>query len=496
MDTLDLEKSGITISNNALETRLEGMTRENDLIQRQINIRNRALDLLGREEEKINKTYDDRITALDKVAKANDRIDQQNNSRIGLASALASGDIAGAATIAGEIQTQDAQYRIEDARAELEKQKQKEVESLAISVNGVLMTRKQIQEQITNFGDQAYQVEQNMLLIQDQLYENGLRQKIIDDNRLKLEQQVLLIKQKQAIESLRAQNLSGQALIDLQNLIDAYNAAQAASAAAGIGTPGAASNTTLGAGGGGGAAAVIAAPTPVAAAPAPVVATPAPVAAAPAAPALPEGHIAGDTLFNTMIDLYKALSDGSKINFHEIVDMGPGPAYADWKANRASKLISDGNLTLMNTKVLNNGKVGKGKGEDVPTYDSKVSFKKFTGGIIPGVGGMDSIKMAATPGEFVIRKAMVNKYGLPLLEAINMGAFKMPEIEGPKFKIGGVGGLGSIDSDAKNPETMYNNTYNVNVNVAGTDASPDDIARVVMDKISQVTRGNLRSNRY
>jgi hypothetical protein len=43
---------------------------------------------------------------------------------------------------------------------------------------------------------------------------------------------------------------------------------------------------------------------------------------------------------------------------------------------------------------------------------------------------------------------------------------------------------------------MYNNTYNVNVNVAGTDASPDDIARVVMDKISQVTRGNLRSNRY
>jgi hypothetical protein len=91
---------------------------------------------------------------------------------------------------------------------------------------------------------------------------------------------------------------------------------------------------------------------------------------------------------------------------------------------------------------------------------------------------------------------MVNKYGLPLLEAINMGAFKMPEMQSPKFNIGGVGGLGSIDSDAKNPETMYNNTYNVNVNVAGTDASPDDIARVVMDKISQVTRGNLRSNRY
>jgi len=321
-----------------------------------------------------------------------------------------------------------------------------------------------------------------------------------------------LIKQKQAIEAIRAQNVSGQALIDLQNLIDAYNSAQAASAAAGIGTPGAASNTSLGAGGGGGAAPIIAAPTPVAPdpiatpAPAPVVATPEPVAATPAAPALPEGHIAGDTLFNTMIDLYKALGSGSKTNFNNIVDMAPGIGFADWIAKRVGGKISDSNLTLVNTKVLDNAKVGNDKGEDVDLYDDRVSFKVFAGGeipsamskygIVPGVGGMDSVNTSLTPGEFVIRKAMVNKYGLPLLEAINMGAFKMPNMQSPKFNIGGSGGFDSRISDAKNPETMYNNTYNVNVNVAGTDASPDDIARVVMDKISQVTRGNLRSNRY
>ena len=211
-------------------------------------------------------------------------------------------------------------------------------------------------------------------------------------------------------------------------------------------------------------------------------------------------------MFNTMIDLYKALGSGSKTNFNNIVDMAPGIGFADWIAKRVGGKISDSNLTLVNTKVLDNGLVGKDKGEDVDLYDDRVSFKVFAGGeipsamskygIVPGVGGMDSVNTSLTPGEFVIRKAMVNKYGLPLLEAINMGAFKMPNMQSPKFNIRGSGGFDSRISDAKNPETMYNNTYNVNVNVAGTDASPDDIARVVMDKISQVTRGNLRSNRY
>jgi hypothetical protein len=44
--------------------------------------------------------------------------------------------------------------------------------------------------------------------------------------------------------------------------------------------------------------------------------------------------------------------------------------------------------------------------------------------------------------------------------------------------------------------TMYNSTYNVNVNVSGTNASPDDIANVVMAKLSQQNRGNIRSTRY
>jgi hypothetical protein len=197
-----------------------------------------------------------------------------------------------------------------------------------------------------------------------------------------------------------------------------------------------------------------------------------------------------------MIELYEALGDGSKKNFHNIVDMDPGTNYADWIAKRKSKKISDGNLRLVNNKVLNNGKVGSGPGEDVEKYDGEVSFKVFTGGLIPGVGNMDSVSAKLTPGEFVVRKAMVGKYGIPLLEAINMGSFNLPNMQGPKFNIDGPGSFNPKADGAKNTETMYNNTYNVNVNVAGTDASPDDIARVVMDKISQIGRGNLRSSNY
>ena len=47
-----------------------------------------------------------------------------------------------------------------------------------------------------------------------------------------------------------------------------------------------------------------------------------------------------------------------------------------------------------------------------------------------------------------------------------------------------------------NSSPMYNSTYNVNVNVSGTNASPDDIANVVMAKLSNQNRGSIRSNRY
>jgi TP901 family phage tail tape measure protein len=492
MDTIDLEASAMTLQNSALETKLSGMERENELIQRQITIRNHALDLLAKEEEKVNKTYDDRISALDKVEKANSRIDQQNRSKIGLASALASGDIAGAASAAGEIQAQDAQYQIEDARSALEAQRQKEIESLSISVNGVLMTRKQIQEQIASFGETIYKNEQDMQAVQDTLYDNSVKQGILDEQRAKLEQKILLTKMKQNIEALRAQNLTGQALKDFQDYIDAYNLAETAAVAAGVGTPGQASNTTLGAGGGGGAADNIAA-QPVTDIPAPAASTPAastPAASTPAAstPATTTPAYVPYTKAQFKAGILNSnLSYGSGKEQHYIAKaMGyKDPEAKTVKADAMDEvyagLSNDKKIEI--TKLVKRAIAGPG-------------YAFYTGGEIPGIGGMDSVNISATPGEFMIRKAMVGKYGLPMLEAINMGAFKIPEMSQPTFGISGSRYDIPESGKTQGPETMYNNTYNVNVNVAGTDASPDDIANVVMAKLSQQNRGNLRSNRY
>ena len=97
------------------------------------------------------------------------------------------------------------------------------------------------------------------------------------------------------------------------------------------------------------------------------------------------------------------------------------------------------------------------------------------GGLIPYMasGGMfksintDTVPAMLTPGEFVMRRNAVNKYGVDTMKAINSGAYK--------------------------GDSMYN--YEVNVNVK-SDANPEQIARAVMTQIKQIDSQRLRSNRY
>jgi hypothetical protein len=131
--------------------------------QREMELNDRALEDLAEKEDAVNKAYDARFEALDKVSEANDRIAEQDRSRVSLATALASGDIAAAANAASEMQQQDAQYKIEDTRAALEEQRQRDLESLTVSVNGKLMTRNELEA-----ANKAIQAE--VEVIQDKLY--------------------------------------------------------------------------------------------------------------------------------------------------------------------------------------------------------------------------------------------------------------------------------------------------------------------------------------
>jgi len=119
-------------------------------------------------------------------------------------------------------------------------------------------------------------------------------------------------------------------------------------------------------------------------------------------------------------------------------------------------------------------------------------MKYASGGVI-GEGSRDSISAMLSPGEFVIRKAMVDKYGMPLLNSINQGAFSMPNYVTPQSAE-----TGDVKSGSNNSTNvvapMYNN-YSVSVNVSGTNASADEIANRTIMKIKQMQNTSIRSSR-
>ena len=110
-----------------------------------------------------------------------------------------------------------------------------------------------------------------------------------------------------------------------------------------------------------------------------------------------------------------------------------------------------------------------------------------------GRAGVDSIPAMLTPGEFVMRKASVDKYGAPMLSSMNMGAFKMPN-----YNVGSNKQI-SVNAKTTNNNTSVNapmyNSYSVSVNVSGTTASADDIANKTIMKIKQIQNTAIRSGR-
>jgi TP901 family phage tail tape measure protein len=159
-----------------LNKTIEKSNRADELDRRRIEDKNKALENLTKKEKNVNDQYNERIKALDKVANANDRVAEKQRQQVDLASALTSGDIAGAAKAAAAMTETDAEYQIEDTKTALEAQRQAELDGLTESVNGKLMTRKDIQAEIDAIEETIYQRNINLRSESDQIYE--LQQKI------------------------------------------------------------------------------------------------------------------------------------------------------------------------------------------------------------------------------------------------------------------------------------------------------------------------------
>jgi hypothetical protein len=405
-ERFELQQMAIDKDTEVYNNSIDKLNRQIELEERQVKLRQRGLEELSKKEEAVNDAYNLRVEALDKVSESNSRIGEQERSRISLASALASGDIAAAANITSEMQQQSAQYQIEDARAALEKQRQIDLDALTVSINGKLMTRKGIE----------FEIEQ----IQDRIYNKGIEIQGLQDKLLILEDERLVIaKEREKVETRTFLMAQRQAILDLTG-----------------------KNGKV-------------------------------------PPGSKQAYDSFVNSFNAIRDIFNRDNPGAKVG----------------------KLNYGGSIA----KMANGGIAYKGSTEPPPPIMMNDGFT------VPGKGMTDKVSALLTPGEFVVRKSVADK-NRGFLQALNGQVF--PGIGGkrsiPKNNfLEGIGsprfsmpesGASSIPVNNTNivstSSPMYNSTYNVNVNVAGTNASPDDIANVVMAKISNQNRGNLRSSRY
>ncbi len=405
-ERFELQQMAIDKDTEVYDNSIDKLNRQIELEERQVKLRQRGLEELSKKEEAVNDAYNLRVEALDKVSESNSRIGEQERSRISLASALASGDIAAAANITSEMQQQSAQYQIEDARAALEKQRQIDLDALTVSINGKLMTRKGIEFEIEQIQDRIYNKGIEIQGLQDKLRILEDQRLVIAKEREKVETRTFLMAQRQAILDLTGKN--GKIPKENQQAYKDFVSS-----------------------------------------------------------------------FNRIAEMYNQANPGAKVG----------------------RLNYGGSIA----KMANGGITYKGSTEPPPPIMMNDGFT------VPGKGMTDKVSALLTPGEFVVRKSVADKNrgflqalngqvfpgiggkrGIPknnFLEGIGSPRFSMPEAGASSIPVNNT----NIVSTSS---PMYNSTYNVNVNVAGTNASPDDIANVVMAKISNQNRGNLRSSRY
>jgi TP901 family phage tail tape measure protein len=347
------------------------------------------------QEEKINESYNKRIKALDDIKDLNSDIANQQKGQISVAEALSRGDISSAAKAIQELRASESRSRIDSQRKALELSREKDLSRLT-SLGG--KTRKQLEEEIKKLQNDIFRIEEDRL----EPAQRRIDLATIEKNEL-IESITVLDRTRTAwaniengidlarIESKRYTKSITDAIAEVENLKSAWKDA----------VPG-------------GTEVDIPAADPISSG---------------GASALPARYIPGDTSFNRMVDLYRAMDDANRAKFRTMVGVGPGENYSVWKANRLSKKISDGNLNRA-IAYMSNGKISNA--EISEELARPFSFAKASGGYIsgPGTATSDSIPAMLSDGEYVIRASSVDKFGKKFLDSINSGVL-------PNFNMGG-----------------------------------------------------------
>lgn len=444
---------------------IDAYQRENELRNQQASIINHSLDIMSVKEEQIQKAYDDRVKALDTIASINEHIINQQKNQIGLATALASGDIAAAAQARQDMQAADAQYAVDQMRQGLETGMQNQVAGLTTEDG---LTRVQAEERLRQIKEQNYQNELLIVGLENKIYDATQRiipnkeqianiDKSIADYNESIwqrnndiyqiqEKSILPLQQQNTEYGIRLKTSEDQLKIDIsrktlelesqKDVLDFglknLESIQAQEEAT--------------------------------------------------------GYLATQwqNVANQIAEANKLLKDTSKTQ-NDIVN-SPTATKAQKDAAKQA---------LANAQKAYNDEINRIRTEMAKlatTTETKYAggMIRYAAGGVAGVGGRDSVPAMLTPGEYVVRKASVAKYGTAMFDKINMGAFEMP-----RYNVSEPVSAGSVKSvtTKTNVNAPTYNTYSVSVNVPNTNASPDMIANKVLMRMAETDRMGIRSIR-
>jgi len=465
----------IQYQNELDQRRIDVLRREDEIRNRVANALSHEIEIMGQQEQKIRDAYDKRTQALEKIRSINEQITQQQQNQLNITRALATGDIYEATAAAQQMQQSQIGFAQQQTGQALQQGMENQIAGLRTESG---LTRQQAEEQINAIKEQSYQTSLKTQLIEDAIYKRNLDilplkdeiykidlsiQKVNDDiyNR---ETEILNIQNTRLDPVQSALNTEQKILNTKEQEFENYAAQleldiERARIIEEQGNLAVTVNDQVG------------------------------------------------NLANTWYDVTRQIEDANKAMKFQLDNLKrPEWIKGDTSDTFASK-VADYNSrrkTIIDTRNAAVAAARKRGEEEFKSLSSNIAgkyaggymAKKYAAGnYVLGSGGRDSIPAMLTPGEFIIRKAAVDKYGIPMLNSLNMGAFKAgsPRYNVPKT-FGGVTPKFNESSNIQMDAPVYNN-YSVNVNVAGTNASADEIATRAIMKIKEMQNMQIRGNR-
>jgi hypothetical protein len=460
------------------------------------------------QEEDINDIYDEKLEALEKMRKVNQKLLDQEKGKLSVAEAITRGDLAAAARAAQEVRATSASGYFSSQTDALESGRQSALNAVR-SENG--LSRIEIEERLEELADNIFEIEENTLEpAQERIRLAGIElQSRIDElevlGRTKDEWERI----KNNIDLARTNSVMykeamEEALNVVQDVLDAWNGIQSKTVVlTTIQRTLTEGSSTDGAGTGG-----------------------------------------GGQVNQAQIDQINSQADPYETTLNSQV--------SKWKSTPSYRTQGNYNAILQNINNFNSKMdeiknaggtpdkkyrlIGNSKSPnlDLQRYamGGKVGYYPM-GGLIPykAMGGMfktvntDSVPAMLTPGEFVVRRKAVQKFGEGNLEKINSGEFSAGSIgnslsvsryqtpdtqyaprdfNNPVFLIPSNSvpeskGISSIynSNSALPPSQTKNSVYNysLSVNVA-SQSDPNTIAQTVMNQLRMVDSQRVRSNRF